>query len=485
MNNKRNARSGAVLVWFALMLTMLLGMLGLVIDTGLLMSAQRHAQNAADAAALAAANDLMMGRSKDDAINTAITFVNTHNDLSDAPPPTVNIPPASGPYAGLDNYVEVIVASPRQTYFIQILSADLQDQTVSARAVAGFESVSAGEGVAVLDPTARPGLGVGGTAVLKVHGRVYDNSEGGGLDEDGLPVDNGNSQYSGQVSNNALLMATDIRTVGGVNIPDNFQPYDPDSTSNVLHAKELPIPDPLVNLPTPTTTNGVNSAYRGAPQATNVNLKLNDTDADDVNPKNYVDQSDPDPANHEMILYPGIYTSIEITGGNVTLTPGIYVLRPDSSTQNVLKITGGNVTVDEIMFYATGDNYNPVSGEPDMYDGNDPPPTGYEKGVQFGAITINAGMRFTPLDNPSSPFHNMLFYQRRWNTQSVDFQGDAEDGDLSGTLYAKWAKFKIAGQGIYNAQFVVGSLQLTGQGDVTIDYQGTKLGKAPRVFLVE
>ena len=47
--------SGKVLVMFALLLPMLLGMVGLVIDCGLLMVAQREAQNAADAAAMAAA----------------------------------------------------------------------------------------------------------------------------------------------------------------------------------------------------------------------------------------------------------------------------------------------------------------------------------------------------------------------------------------------------------------------------------------------
>ena len=59
----RHSRKGAILVWFALIFVVMLGMMGLVIDAGLLMAAQRQAQNAADAAALAAAHDLMLGRS--------------------------------------------------------------------------------------------------------------------------------------------------------------------------------------------------------------------------------------------------------------------------------------------------------------------------------------------------------------------------------------------------------------------------------------
>src|SRR5438128_10845740 len=51
-------RPGKVLVLFAFLLPMLLGTTGLVIDTGLLLAAHRQAQNAADAAALAAALQL-------------------------------------------------------------------------------------------------------------------------------------------------------------------------------------------------------------------------------------------------------------------------------------------------------------------------------------------------------------------------------------------------------------------------------------------
>ena len=54
-------RSGKTLVMFAILLPVLLGMTGLVIDGGLLMAAHRQVQNAADAAALAAAMDKYRG----------------------------------------------------------------------------------------------------------------------------------------------------------------------------------------------------------------------------------------------------------------------------------------------------------------------------------------------------------------------------------------------------------------------------------------
>jgi len=479
---------GAVLVWFAMLLTLMLGMVGLVIDAGMLLAAHRHAQSAADAAAMAAAYDLMFGKPTSEATATATTFVKEYNGLSGAPAPVVNVPPADGPYAGASNYVEVIVSSPMRTFFIHLLPGISRENTVRARAVAGFEIVAAGEGVCVLDPSARPGLDVDGGGVLNVRGLVIDNSEGGGLDENGDPVDNGNNQVAGNVSNNALLRATEMRIVGGVNNPDNFQSYDPGDSTNVLHCNQLPFPDPLLHLPTPTVDNGVDATFRGAPQASNTNLKLGDQNADAAEPMNYIDTSDP--ANPVMVLHPGIYESISITGGNVRFEPGIYVLRPARNTTNTLKITGGNVEARGIMFYNTGDNYDPYTGLPDAKDYDNPPPDA--EGANFGAVTINAAMQFSPIDSQQyvydrdvSAFDGMLFYQRRRNTATADIQGNSEQGVLSGTMYAKWAHFKLAGQGTYDAQFFVGSLAVTGQGDVTLSYTGDKKGKAPQVFLVE
>ncbi len=79
----------------------------------------------------------------------------------------------------------------------------------------------------------------------------------------------------------------------------------------------------------------------------------------------------------------------------------------------------------------------------------------------------------------------MLFYQRRWNTQGADINGGSDVTQLNGTIYAKWAQFKLDGAGVYNSQFLVGSLALSGQANITINYAGKNLGKAPQVFLVE
>ena len=108
-------------------------------------------------------------------------------------------------------------------------------------------------------------------------------------------------------------------------------------------------------------------------------------------------------------------------------------------------------------------------------------------------MSINSSVQLSPIDTDlhtySTPgidvFNGMLFYQRRKNPMAAEIQGNASDGQLEGTIYAKWANFKISGQGTYDAQFVVGSMSVTGNGNVTINYDGDQLGRAPAVFLVE
>src|SRR5258705_1364500 len=86
-------RSGKILVLLALMLTLLMGMAGLVIDSGLLFASHRNVQNVADSAALAAAMELFRGGTPVQAKDAAKTFVTTYNGLTKATV-TVNIPPA-------------------------------------------------------------------------------------------------------------------------------------------------------------------------------------------------------------------------------------------------------------------------------------------------------------------------------------------------------------------------------------------------------
>jgi hypothetical protein len=199
----------------------------------------------------------------------------------------------------------------------------------------------------------------------------------------------------------------------------------------------------------------------------------------------------------QVILFPGIYRQLSVTGGNVYLVPGIYAISPSQNVANSLKITGGTVTAERVMFYNTAISYNPANGTPDSNDREDSTPlpnTDYAGGFQ-----INAGMRFSPIDTtevnyaslyPNAPavsteFNGMLLFQRRRNQASIQISGNAAEGQLSGTLYARWSNFQITGQGTYDALFIAGSVSITGNGNITVLGAGARLGKANQIYLVE
>jgi type II secretory pathway pseudopilin PulG len=457
----RRRRRAMILVLAALLLPVLIGMVGLVIDSGLLMATHRQARNAADGAAVAAAWDLLRGRSIGTATSTANTFVHTYHGLG-AAVVTVNVPPSSGPYAGSTKHAEVLVSQPMNTLFIQALGV-ARNRTVQSRAVAGYEAVSAGEGAIVLDQEARPGLSIQGGGHLVVNGRVVVNSRAAGYDENNSWVNNGLQQYAVATGNGSTVQATDLQVVGGVDVTGNIQPA-PGSSGNILHARALPEPDPLKELPTPTASMaGVNTTDRGS-----VRLSGGTT-----------------------TLQPGIYSSIRISNNaNVTFQPGIYILKPPSSGGGtVFSINGGGaIRGDGVMFYVTGSNFNVNTGLPDSGDGETRPPL--SDGANFQSVNVNGSdVRLTGLANATSPFNGMLFYFRRGlyisSGNTAGIQGSGSANQLNGTIYSKWGNFTLSGSGSYGAQFIVGSMSISGQANVTLTYAGQNLGRANRVYLVE
>jgi Flp pilus assembly protein TadG len=446
-------RRGTILVVTAIVLVALIGLLGLVIDAGLLMTAHRHAQNAADAAATAAAMDMLTGKSNATARATATTFVQQHNALASATV-TTNIPPASGSHQADADFAEVIVSYPVQTRFIQVLGV-AATRNVTARAVAGWEGVAVVAGVMALDSDARPGINLAGNGSLKVNGTVIVNSSGGGLNQYGQPIGNGSSGNAIATTGNGNLYARDVESVGGVNNLSKVMNFDASNPQSPLHTGTGAQPDPFQFLAAPTTANGAVTTNYGV-------VKLS--------------------GNSSVTLSPGVYTSIEVSANvDVTMNPGIYIISGGG-----LKMTG-NATLNGtgVMIYNTGSDYNVNSGFPDAGDGSSAPPA--PASTTFGAVSItgNAALNLTPYANASSPFDGLVLYQRRLNTQPLKLAGNGLSDSLSGTVYAKWAPLDLSGNGTFNSQFVVQRLDLTGNGTLTLDVTAQHVARSDLVYLVE
>jgi Flp pilus assembly protein TadG len=527
----RRSRAGKTLVMFVMLTPVLAGAVGLVIDSGLMMAYQRQTQNAADAAALAAAQQKMIGASDDTAVSeannflttngvTGVTLVKNQGTSTTTTTGALNLPPQtpSSPYYNTSNYVEAIVTRKVNTLLIQLLSGT-STQQVTARAVAGYEPVGAGQGVMVLDSTVAPGLSVAvnsssnNTPSLTVNGNITVNSPGGAgkndpqIDQYGVSVagtiSNSNSpaiSTSNSTATVAPIVATDIQVVGGIDNINNVGVYDSAYTNNYnpnnpdrpIFARAPTAPDPLSNVGTPTMSSY--NFYDGSgniattPQAISVST------------------------GGSVTLNPGIYQSISITGaGTLTFNPGVYVIGINLGGGNpkALDLSGGTVTGNGVLIYNTGGTYtagtgwgkngqgkpgwNPTNGGDDASDGNNS--VGNTNNVNFGSINVsgnngssinlNTTSAYSNSGNSSDPMNGLTVYQRRWNTTALGVQGNASNVNVGGTWYAKWANFTLGGNGSYNAQFLVGSMTINGGAAVTINATGKNKGKANLVFLVE
>src|SRR6516165_9374197 len=112
------SRRGAVAVLVTVCLAVLFGVVAISLDGGLLLDQRRHVQAAADAAALAAADDLYLHWQANRGNDLGLTATraakdnaaaNGYSDDGTSSIVTVNIPPLSGNFTAQAGYVEVII----------------------------------------------------------------------------------------------------------------------------------------------------------------------------------------------------------------------------------------------------------------------------------------------------------------------------------------------------------------------------------------
>jgi Flp pilus assembly protein TadG len=432
-------RPGKALAMFVVMLPVMLGMVGVTIDSGLMLVVYRQTQNAADAGALAAAVDLKNNLTVGTAKSTASTYIQTYNNLTNATV-TVHSPPTSGPYSGNIRCAEAIVTSPYTASFLQVLHMS-RNESVTARAVAGWEP----QAIVALSASGI-GINVSNTGKLAVNGSILVNS----LDSSKAVV----------ASGSGLIYTKSISVAGAVSGASNIQDYPSGGgTGGLAQNTGKETADPLASTPVPTTSNGVLSNFYSytfsggqwhqATAASAQAVTINNTTA--------------------VTLSPGIYKSITVLGGaNVTFSSGIYVLEGAGLTINSSTANGSGV-----MFYNTSSTYNPSNGS----DGASTP---------TGKFTISGSTaNLTGLNNSSSNFDGILFFQDRANSQTVTMSGNSGSSNLSGAIYAPAAPLSVSGTGTWAAQFIVSSVSISGSANITLDYSGISHVKVAYVFMVE
>ncbi|GAA4436365.1 Tad domain-containing protein [Bremerella cremea] len=495
IHTTRNAiPSGKILVLVAVMLPTLITFLMLVLDGSNLTSQFRDAQQIADTAALSGADEMFFGESPSQIEQVAYDYA-TANVNSPSTSVEVNCPPTAGMFAGSTRHVEVILRDGVRNSFGSTRLGNEQT-AISARAVAGLKAVTDDSAIIVLDDDPPPfvvipvlpivpslpalvgGLEVLGIGRVTVDGAVIVNTDWGGVDEHGeLVGENGLPPYGiacMPVLPLSKLLAPDIRTVGGVDRVKNYQRFNSPESEVVLQARRRPVPDPFRELPVPTLSadsQNVKADFYGG--RTIVGLPL-------IGPP--------------TVLKPGVYDWITIISGRVEFEPGVYIIRNrDPVTQISLTMLAGEVEAEGVMFYITNNQgYSPISGSPDASDEETRPDNGgllVNVAGLLPSTVVNIGLlgsKITPLDDPSSPFDGFAFYQRRFDRRPMVFVQEnlLGNGNLEGNIYSKWGHVILAGKGVFDARFVVGTMRLVALLDIDIR-PSVKLPPAYDVYLAE
>jgi hypothetical protein len=289
-------------------------MAALAVDVGDLWTTRRLMQSAADAGAVAGADEIAIGGSssvataaaKDAASHNGFTDGGTRPGTSNTITVAVHNPPTSGPFASNSNAVEVDVSQSQPTYFMKVLG--WQNVPVSTSAVA----VTLGSGPCVysLDPHASGAITVGGTASVNSGCGLYDNSD---------------NSSALTVSGGGTITAPLVGVVGGTSI--NGGGSTPPATGIAQFG------DPLAYIAPPSFDPSSCSSFK----ATTAGATMN----------------------------PGTFCGgIKIdAGATVTFNPGLYIIDGGGLTINVVAtVSGAGVT-----FYLTG--ANKASASPQNYAG--------------------------------------------------------------------------------------------------------------------
>ena len=185
----RGEEHGQLLVVFALALVVIIASAGLLIDGGMAYTNRRQAQNAADTAALAAAQNLAVGgttatmTAAGASIAGSNLFNTNYTDCSGNAQTNgvvVNSPPLAGAYASQSGYVEVVVNRPMKTGFSAIVGQPCWMVSARAVAVANNTTVAPCNFCSLNNSSQNHTLVLNNSAALRVDGEIYVNSTNGG-----------------------------------------------------------------------------------------------------------------------------------------------------------------------------------------------------------------------------------------------------------------------------------------------------------------
>lgn len=444
-----SSERGQALVVIALAIVVLFGFMALAIDGSAKLSDRRHAQNAADTAAVAAAlakvDGLVLGKTDNTAcpdpnpspvcvdltlegLNRAIS--NGYGDDSLRSTVTIYSPPISGYYKDNKSYVQVIITSHVTTYFMHLFGIDQTDNTVQAVAYAD-KGGSFFNGAALISvdpsPNCSSGNGSGGGS-FSVGGASAITLSGGGM----FVNSNNSCGYSEPSCTNLSVPTGGISSAGSaIDLPAGCPTNPATNTTQAQHA----VPDDIYmpDKPTECSSGGYTYTHPG-------------TDKYTFNPGYYTTfppANQPNTNSHSIItLSPGVYC----IDANVSWSGSEFASLAGSGV--TLYITAGHefkINTSSTLSLSAPTSPNKYAGYAIIVDGNQ----SLAQGPNPPGCAITGGSNIT----------------------------------MSGTIYAPYCSIIINGNSSTNAfgsQVVAWDVTLNGANALNFTYDPSLNAKAPR-----
>lgn len=445
MKSKLFKERGQALIIIALAAIGLFGITGLAIDGSIKFSDRRHAQNAADAAALAGA----LGKGAGDDETTwkykavKIAYENGYDSVS----PSENVDVYScnesgatcGAYAGNSYYVQVIITSDVDTYFASILGIEQTHNTVQAVALAQKGGVL-GDGAMLISYDPDPNCSTGGTGgySVSVGGSSSVDLNGGGI-----------FLNSDEVCGFKIPNCADLNIYGGSinsagnNIDLGSCTFDPPVTSKI-NQNPIAIPDDVYFPDVPPECNiAASVTYLG------------------------VDSSD---GRGEWLIKPGYYelfppTNLVSNKQHIYMASGVYCIDPGGSSHDF------DLSWSPVDFVSLNGSVDPSENKYHAYN-----PDGVTLYIKSGGgFSINANNP-TYLDGATSgDYQGYLIVLEGTHTsiESCSISGGA-DVDINGMIFAPYCNITVNGGSSstakINAQLLGWDLKIDGGAGINFKY---------------
>ena len=248
-----------------------------------------------------------------------------------------------------------------------------------------------------------------------------------------IAIDNGgsiqvNSTLSDGVDLNGNALDPDISVISEINVVgdyeisdkilDNFDTMYEGEPTAVTNSAE-PVDDPYADLVAPDLTQISPSA-----PADGNSLKITEG---------------------VHVLEPGFYPGgLSISGGTITLVPGIYSFGETAKKQGGLSVTGGVITAEEVMLY-----------------------------IEDGKLDIRGNTEMTLSPPTSGDYEDISIFQSRTNTNDAEINGGG-GLDLTGVLYFPENHLRIEGNSdTIGTQLIADTIGIHGNGLINIPYNGS------------